>query len=143
MGYYMRFIYSDPTELTAEMIQRALKAIDEKYAVSAEGEMAYGGVAFGVLEINLPGTELFDEELDEFREEIEEEDEQQKAVVLKTLDAAQGILAVQVLSGGADAEQSLDWLEPLWDWLFENRNGLLQADLEGFYDKDGPVLEFE
>lgn len=34
-------------------------------------------------------------------------------------------------------------LDPLWVWLFQNRDGLLQADSEGYYDRRGIIFRME
>ena len=51
--------------------------------------------------------------------------------VLATLDTARGIVAAQVLPGAYDEHDAPTRLDPLWQWLFANRKGLLQADGEG------------
>jgi len=38
------------------------------------------------------------------------------------------------------AEQTLELLSPLWEWLLANRRGLIQADGEGFYDGQHLIL---
>lgn len=60
--------------------------------------------------------------------------------VLEVLTRVREMIAVQVLFGGRDIESTLTRLDPLWEWLFAHRRGLLQADGEGFYDATGLVL---
>ncbi len=61
--------------------------------------------------------------------------------MLAVLDGAQAIVGMEAEWTGSDAEPVLSRLDPLWDWLFEQRQGLLQMDTEGFYDADGLVLD--
>jgi hypothetical protein len=42
-------------------------------------------------------------------------------------------VAARVLWQGRRAEEALDLLDPLWDWLTASRHGLVQAHGEGFY----------
>jgi hypothetical protein len=63
--------------------------------------------------------------------------------VATTLRSAQAIIAAQVLFGTGETEMTLSRLDPLWAWLFCNRDGLLQADGEGYYDAHGVVLQVE
>jgi hypothetical protein len=86
---------------------------------------------------------LFDDERAELIESADQGEGPGKAAVLETLRDARIILAVQVLFGNGDPEETLDALDPLWSWLQENRQGLLQADGEGYYDANGLILELE
>lgn len=110
----------------------------------ADGVLYRDDEDFAVIEVNRRGEELFDEEIEEFRAFLAElEDSPGKERVLRCLDVASAIVAVQVLFGGRDADETLEALDPLWDALFEDYGGLLQADEEGFYDADDQVLELE
>ena len=42
---------------------------------------------------------------------------------------------------GTDSEATFALFDALWDWLFANRRGILQADSEGFYNADGLLVE--
>ena len=64
-----------------------------------------------------------------------------KKRVSDALDAAKTALVVQCLDEGGDWDTTLNALTPLWRWLFTTRDGLLQADGEGYYDRTGLVLE--
>ena len=52
--------------------------------------------------------------------------------VLAVLGSTKRTVAVRV----GDHDDALDLLDSVWDWLFEHRSGLLQADGEGFYEDD-------
>ena len=143
MGYYMRYISTDSTETTMPVLQQALKERDPEYSITESGEVRRGNEIYGAVEINLPGDGLFDEEIEELKECVEEVRGKRKADVIKTLDSAKAIVAVQVLFGDRQAEAAIRKLDPLFEWLIVNRKGLLQVDDEGYYDQTGLVLKVQ
>ena len=54
-----------------------------------------------------------------------------------------GAVAVRVLDQGREPEETLAKLDPLWQWLLANREGLLQAEGEGYYGATGLILQVE
>ncbi len=87
---------------------------------------------------------LFDEEIEELREFLEDAEGVRKPEVMQTLNDAKVIVALQVLQQGrATDEETLERIDSLWEWLFANYKGLMQADAEGYYDAQGLVLEVE
>jgi hypothetical protein len=105
----------------------------------------HAGATIAHVEINVPGDGLFDDERDELVEFATDAsgDASATARVLETLAGARAIVAAQVLFGTGDTETTLSRLDPLWGWLFRNREGLLQADGEGYYDAQGLVLQVQ
>ena len=149
MGYYMRYISTDEREITIPSLESVLKRVDPRYSITnvqktprESGNLMYGGEIYGQIEINRPGDELFEEEVEELKEFLSES-RGKKKTVLQTLTNAKTIVAVQVLWQDRDTEQTLIRIDPLWDWLFNNRRGLLQADGEGYYDSSGLILQEE
>ena len=143
MSYYMRFITTDTAETTPSILEQALKETDSEYSIADSGELKHGDDVYAVVEVNRPGDSLFAEEIGELREFVEAVRGKRKADVLRTLDNAKAIVAVQVLFGGRESEATLEKLDPLWEWLMSHRKGLLQADGEGYYDQTGPILKVE
>lgn len=143
MGYYMRFIMTDGSETTLAGIEQGLRQIDTAYSVGSSGELHHGTDLYAQIDINRLGDEMFDDEIAELKEFVEDVRGKRKKDVLKVLDEAKTILAVQVLWEDRDADATLDRLSPLWDWLFSNRTGLLRADGEGYYDTSGLILGVE
>jgi hypothetical protein len=141
MSYYVRFIATDTTSTTCSVLQRALKAKDPQYSIAKSGELKHGEDVYGVVEINRSGDKLFDEEIGELKESVEAVRGKRKADVLKTLDTAKAIVAVQVVFGDRQAEVTRQKLNPLWEWLIFNRKGLWQADDQGYYDQTGRILK--
>ena len=147
MGYYMRFILTGEDETRLRDLEAGLKKVDGSYQITnvellpyESGELRHGDALLGEVEINRPADP---EELDELREEVEESGastEEQQAV-LSVVNQATSIIAVRVLRQGRNSEEVLEEIDPLWDWLFANRKGLLHADADGFYDASGLILE--
>jgi len=145
MSYYMRFITTDTAETTPLILEQALKERDSQYSISESGELKHGDDLYGVVEVNRPGDSdgLFEEEIGELKEFVEDVRGKRKADVLKTLDDAKAIVAVQVLFGDRQHEAAIRKLDALFEWLISHRKGLLQVDDEGYYDQTGLVLKVE
>ena len=135
MGYWMRFFDTKNKPLTLKSLASALRRIDRKLGIDL-GQLTYAGEDFAQIEISEPGDGTFDEELAAFRKSVAAKRGKKvaaaKAKVLATLDAARRTVVVRV-GGHRDA---LDLLDIVWDWLFQHRSGLLQADYEGFYEDE-------
>ncbi len=150
MGYYMRFIVADDKDVSLSKINSGLKQIDAAYSIEFDddaddaGDLTFNSDIYGALEINRPGDGLFDEEIDELKEFLEDAEGERKPEVLQVLNDAKVIVALQVLQQGrATSEETLERINPLWEWFLANYKGLLQADAEGYYDTSGLVIEVE
>lgn len=144
MGHYMRYIVADERPVTLEDVRRALEVPDGSCEIEGDGTEAtitHRGHRAGHLTINSPGDGIFDEERDELMEIVKRGPDRIRDDVLATLRAAQNIVAVQVLFGDGNIENTLAAIDPLWRWLHDNRRGLLQADGEGYYDARGLILK--
>jgi len=146
LSYYMRYIAVDERPITLDDVRRAFAMEEEDYAIDGKGieaNVTLDGRMIAQVTINIPGDGLFDHERAELLGSADDGEGAGKASVLETLGIARTILAVQVLFGDADPEETLDALDPLWGWLQDNRRGLLQADGEGYYDTNGLILELD
>jgi hypothetical protein len=139
MGYYMRFISTDDREITLSILEQALLKVDPRYSISAVGELRHAKDLYGLIQIDL--LDECDEEIAELKEDVEEARGTRRAEVIKTLDEARTMVAVQVLWQGRETEPTLLKIDPLWDWLFSYRTGLQHADGEGYYDRSGLILQ--
>lgn len=140
----MRYIVVDQEPITVEDVHRAFAVEEEDYVVDGEDSeagVALGGQILAHVTINVPGDGSFDDERAQLIESAKEGEGPGKAAVLEALSNARTILAVQVLFGDRETDETLDALDPLWSWLQDNRRGLLQADGEGYYDTSGLILE--
>jgi hypothetical protein len=147
VGYYMRYIVADDRPVAVGDLRTAFAGAGAGYEIEGEdGEatITHAGQAIGQVTVNIPGDGLFDEELEELVELAQESEEQSAAAeVVEVLRAARAIVAVQVLFGDRETERTLDLLAPLWTWLQVNREGLIQADGEGYYDGQELILALE
>jgi hypothetical protein len=148
MGYYMRFFDTSDDPLTIGAIETAIKKQDPAYRLDTpkdaeipQADLYRGESLFAQIEINQPGDDLFDAEIQEMIEFLEETEGENRKRVENVLRTARRIVSVQVLYQGRELEQTLSGIDPLWEWLFSTRKGLLQADGEGYYDRHDLILE--
>jgi len=144
VGYYMRFLITDPGPVDLADLAASLKLANPGYQLDYEpdaGTLSLAGVPIAGIEVNTPGDGLFEDELAELEESASEGSGPGEARVANALATANAIFAVQVLNAATGPEGSLESLDPVWEWLFTNRRGLLQADAEGYYDSDGLIFE--
>jgi len=147
VGYYMRYIVDEDKAISLDIIETALKRVDASYNLAAKdqenehAELMLGTDLYGELEINRRGTELMDEEFEELLEDVEEAEGEGLQKVQNLLRDAHFTVVVRVLWQGREAVETLEKIDPLWEWLFGQYSGLLQADGEGYYDENGQILE--
>ena len=139
----MRFFVEDGQPLTLDELSSGLRGIDPAFRIEADGEVYRGDRLLGQAEISATGDELFQAEVDEFVEKIEDTEEDGKAELAGRLKQVTAVLAVEVLMQGRTLAQTLDLLDPLWAWLLVHRRGLVQADGEGFYEGTELILALE
>lgn len=143
MSYQLRFLITDSGPLDLDDLTAALKAVNRKYRLDLEdgtGELRLGSEVVGQLRLATPDDETFEDELAMLEEAASEGTGKGEARVADALATVQTILAVEV-PGKVHGREALESLDPLWDYLFNNREGLLQADNEGYYDEDGLIFE--
>lgn len=145
MGYYMRFISTDERSLNLKEIESALKENDSSYEIdkddNTEGTLIYGEGIYGQLEVNEKGDEIFEDDVDTLKEKIENAEGENKQKVLNILQKAKSLLFVRVVDQGRDDKETLGKIAPMLDWLIKNREGLIQADYEGYYDASGLIFK--
>lgn len=142
----MRYIASDERPIEGAHVRAAFAAEEEDYVVegsATELAVSYEASTIARVTINAPGDGLFETELAELIETVEAVEGPSQPRVLETLRSARSVLAVQVVFGEGDIDDTLDAISPLWTWLQDNRRGLLQADGEGYYDAEGLILELD
>ena len=139
MSYYMRYIVSDGRDVDLATLDAALQGTSTRYSLestSSDGQpsadLRFGNDVYAELEINSQSSEEFDEDIEELRDDVGTATGEARDFVLGVLAGARAIVAVRVLMGERPIDETLDVLDPLWRWLFGNRDGLLQADAEGY-----------
>lgn len=146
MGYFMRFILTDPQTLDMKAIEEVLTGIDPRYEMRPTDledlvEVYYDDTLYGQIEMDVRGDELFEDDISAFTEMLGEPKTAGEIIVADALKAAAQIIAVEMFWEGTNGEATFEKFDPLWDWLFANRNGILQADTEGFYNAEGLLVE--
>lgn len=152
----MRYVTTSAVEPTLEGLAEAIGTCDDKYrleerqgAAEVMANLHYGGRRIGTLAIHSLGDDYFEDEVEGLRDALDAaveeddslEDDAERVRVL--LDGAQSMVVLQVVFGRQDPEEVLALIDPLWQVLFEDHPGMLQADGEGWHDQDGAVLEIE
>jgi hypothetical protein len=143
----MRFIVIAEQDVSLGLLESALKQVDSAYLIERdeesdiEGLLKCGDDVYGQIEVNLPGDDLFDGEIEELKDFVNNSEGIKRSEVLNVLSQAKAIVAIRVLDQGRESEDTLMKIDPLWRWLFANRQGLLQAGGEGYYDASGLILE--
>ena len=146
MGYLMRYISTDSKPITLSMIETALKKVDPAYAVvnievNDLGDLMYADTRCAIIEINRPGDDIFEDDLAEFKNMVGQGDNPAEERVRVILNQSTALIVIEAFWQGEMAEPILARIDPLWDWLFANYEGISQADNEGFYDRSGLILE--
>lgn len=143
MSYHLRFLITDPGELDLDDLRTSLRAVNRKYRLDIEdgsGALRLGNEVIGQVRLTTPEDDGFEDELAGLEEAASEGSGAGEARVADALATVQIILAVEV-PGKVHGREALESLDPVWEWLFGNREGLLQADNEGYYDEDGLIFE--
>src|SRR5512137_2275820 len=114
MGYYTRYIIGDSRVISLDLVERALKSVDQEYHLAARddanefADLMLGSDVYGELEINRRDSELMQEELDELSAEIEESKAGSVQRVKSLLEVSKAMVVVRVLSQGRTSEDTLD-----------------------------------
>jgi hypothetical protein len=149
MSYYMRFFIDDVQKIDLDTKETALKRADQGYtlvsrdAADESAELMWKGAIYGEIEISHSSSDLMAEEVEELIDFIDEKGSAPAKQVVQMLREAKCVVAVRVLFQGRSTELTLAKIDPLWEWLFGNYRGLLQADGEGFYDSNELLLNSE
>ena len=106
-----------------------LRAADPGFALTDGGDLTRGGELIAELDISLPGSGVFEDAIGLFREQAGSAG---GAEVAARLGSVTAILAARLIWQGRTAEETLDQLGLVWDWLTASKRGLVHADGEGF-----------
>jgi hypothetical protein len=143
MSYHLRFLITDAGELDLKDLNTSLRAVNRKYRLEIEdgsGTLRLGNDVIGEVRVTTPVDDSFEDELAALEEAASEGSGAGEARVADALATVQIIFAVEV-PGKVHGREALESLDPVWEWLFGNREGLLQADNEGYYDEGGLIFE--
>lgn len=148
MSYYTRYLITDTTSVSLQMIEAGLQSIDPTYFIlgdlsSGIGDLLHGGIVYGQIELNYPNDDIFEDDITELKEILDSTSDPNRQTVEEVIKATRVIVAVEIGWQGLDPEDLIDHIDPLWDWLSANYNGLLQVDHQGFYQGQNLILDLE
>jgi hypothetical protein len=146
MGDFIRFLASNPCSIDFKLIVELLNNNGAAFSILADvsdpniGELLHDTDILAEIEINADGDEIFEEDISDLMEILDETAFPQKEAIMERLNSAQIMVAIQLTEAGHEA---YDLIDPLWDALLGRCAGILQVDDEGFYDQNGELLVFE
>jgi hypothetical protein len=139
VNYTMRFIQTDGAPVTIESIATGLRESDGRYRLD-DGKLTLGDSTCAEIDLLSNGDPKFDSAIDELRGAATASNGRNKKRVLRTLDDATSVVNVNVLWEECEPEQTLEKIDPLWAHLFDEHEGLVYADDEGFYERSKRIL---
>jgi hypothetical protein len=122
----MRFFADGALALDA--IKKGLSGEDASFKIDG-GELSRGGQLLAEIEINRPGSDLFDDEIAGTVSKLQYSGGHAQHVIQR-VQATQAVLAVQMLDPNA-----MELLAPFWTVLSRLANGLWEIEGQGFYDQ--------
>ncbi|MCO6382232.1 hypothetical protein [Oceanicola sp. 502str15] len=148
MSHYMRFFFTSPAPalsrlaatLPTALPRHSLRHLAPEDA-PREAELYAGETLCAALDLTLPGTPLFTDEIAEFIAALEAgKGTGEMARVRDVLTRCTAVLAAQILWQGRKTDEVMDDIDPFWDWIAAQHEGLLQADTQGFFEGYDRVL---
>ena len=146
MSYHMRFFDLSPKPLTFAAIETALRVTDPGYRLDANGAVAslwLSEKALGEMEIHAPGDGAFERVVGERVAALAASEDEYREAVEAALHSSRQLIQIRLDVLEEDLDDSLEAIDPLWDWLFDSREGLLHAEGEGYYQDGEMLLEEE
>ena len=146
MSYHMRFFDLSPKPLTFAAIETALRVTDPGYRLDANGAVAslwLSDKALGEMEIHAPGDGAFERVVGERVAALAASEDEYREAVEAALHSSRQLIQIRLDVLEEDLDDSLEAIDPLWDWLFDSREGLLHAEGEGYYQDGEMLLEEE
>lgn len=141
MSYFMRFLATE-TPPTREEIASIVEAVEGLTATPEDEDLMVrdSNGALALLEFNVPGDGIFDEEIEELLEVVSDGKGDQDAVQA-ALKSTVALIAIEVLAGPRTPEDAMTALDPVLLALTDGTDGVLHADGEGFYRKTDLILD--
>lgn len=148
MAYCIRYIFEDEAAPELDTLSQLVNKLAGYALVPAEdgaAEIRVDGELVGIAELHEVPDPGASEEVQDLLAELdtlaEDDDELDTDDVSNRLWNTTGFLRVEVQWEGDEPVESLRKLNPVWPLLLKNFPGLLYADHEGYYDRDGMVLD--
>jgi hypothetical protein len=143
----MRFVLTDGDAPTLEAIEGMLKQRKPQYSIVREpgatvGDLFYRDEVYGEIGATSSTDETTAQYLVYLAELLPNAEEGDQAAVEVVLKKATGVVHFEFPTEEEPSAMAQDIIDPLWQWLYANRSGLLQVDDIGYFDKNGRVLSF-
>jgi hypothetical protein len=138
MSYFVRYFATGQVPTLSELVSAAqadsphLGMADLVSGPIAHADLNWVGEVFAEIEINERGSEMFEAEILEQLELIRL-GRGKKTPIVNLLKEASCIIAVRILTSSGEFRELLDRVDPIWEWLDENRRGVTAFDSHGFY----------
>lgn len=130
----MRFFADAPLPLDA--IKKGLSGQDPSFKIDG-GELSRGGQLLAEIELNRPGSDLFDDEIAGTVNKLQYAGGHAQ-MVIQRVRSTQVVLAVQMLDPNA-----MELLGPFWTVLQGLSNGLWEIEGQGFYDQGQLIVPLQ
>jgi hypothetical protein len=143
MSYCMRFIQTDEAPITLSLLEGGLHEESPAYSLNEQGLLCISGFDCARIEMLPSGDGQFVLQIAMMKDAIKKKAGRGTKRVQQVLDDARALVIVEVIWSDREPEETLQMIDPLWRWLFSNREGLVQADDEGFYDRTRRILAVE
>jgi hypothetical protein len=145
MGYYFRYITQTEHTITIQTIEKAFQRANSYYHVHHSeirnyADLLYLDKIIAHIEINNTEDDIFEDDIHELAASIEQPQNSSEETTLSQIQQANTLIAIDAIWEGTDRNNTLDKLDPLWTWLFQNYPGILHADGEGFYNSTGLII---
>ena len=130
MTYYIRYALVDPAPISPSEISDGLQKSDPDCMI--DGDMlVFKDEEYGQVNITSLGDNFFADELELMAEFAEQDDN--NLFLLNTLRKVTSVVLLQVLWSGRDENEVRQVIERMFDWLMQNREGLLIDEGGSFY----------
>lgn len=143
MSNFLRYIMTDGEPPALAEIDQGLSEINRAYSIDADrveptfGDLYFEDRLLAEIELNVPDDDVFEDDVDDIIEELQKQDDPGREIPLQVMEKATGMVVINLKREGYD---NYALVRPMLDWLFDHRKGLLQVDLDGFYDRDQRII---
>lgn len=147
MAYHMRFFDLSRKPIGLAAIETALRVSDPAYRLTeladsngSKAMLALGDRVLGNLTILTESDQRFQSVMQERNRALANADDEYREAVEHTLAESKRFIEIELAETSEDDfDAALEAVDPLWDWLFDSREGLLHAEGEGYY-QDGEII---
>ena len=138
MSYYIRYVLTDDKPVTLPELEAGMQEANPNYAIDGD-VVVLEDDDYGLVEVNATGDGIFEGDVELLRDFADEKEN--KDALLTILQNAKSMVTVQPIWQGKDEDVTLDALDPLWQWLYTNRSGLLVYEGGNFTSESGEVIK--